>query len=1252
MRADHGAKPMPRLSGSGDLAKLVRERDWSTTPLGPVEQWPQSLQTTVNILLTSRYAMWMGWGDQLTMLYNDAYRPTLGIKHPWALGRPTEEVWAEIWRDIGPRIQTVLSTGEATYDEALMLFLERSGFPEETYHTFSYSPLTDDDGRVSGLLCVVTEETDRVISERRMTTLRELASALGSCNTEPEVLAAVVRQLGSNTKDLPFTLTYLFDARGTARLACATGMSEGHPTAPRSIAAEDTAIWPAREVFLHSPSNLLCDLRDAGPGLSRGAWDKAPEQSVVVPIRQQGHDRPAGFLVAGINPYRRFDDSYGGFVDLIAGQIAAGVSNARAYEEERRRAQALAELDHAKTQFFSNVSHEFRTPLTLMLAPLEDVLGKPDAEVRPENRDLLTVVHRNGLRLLRLVNSLLDFSRIEAGRVKALYTPTDLAALTAELASSFRSATERAGLQLVVDCSPLPEPVFVDREMWEKVVLNLLSNAFKFTFEGSITVRLRAVDGCAELRVVDTGTGIPEYELPHLFERFHRVEGARGRTFEGSGIGLALVQELVRLHGGALGVESAPGRGSSFIVEIPFGEAHVDPARLAPREEPGVSTAVRAEAFVEEALRWLPQAGQSWSPETVVGPAAPSAGDPGESVPGAKAGTVLVADDNADMRDYVRRLLKGHYDVIGAANGEQALALALERRPDLVLSDIMMPGLDGFGLLRALRAHPETQITPVILLSARAGEEARTEGMDAGADDYIVKPFSARELFARVGAHLRMARLRREADAALRESEERFASAFAEAPVGMVLATPEGSITDVNQAFVGMLGYAREELVGRPSSSYTHPDDVEPTRAFFASLSNGAGPSAVLEKRYLRKDGRVVWARASATLREQPGGSPARVVGIIEDVTERKLMEKALRNSEERLQQVFAQAPVAVAVLRGRDLVFELVNPEYQAFFPGRKLLGLRMVEAIPEIGKSLIGILEDVFDTGRPFVGNEYPVPLDRDGDGILEDCWFTFVYHPLKEPNGEISGVVAVAVDVTAHVRARQGLERANRELEEFAYVSSHDMQEPLRMVNIYAQLLVRDFLPDNPDAREYAGFIRQGVQRMEQLIHDLLSYSRVIHSDGLPAGTADLAEALDEARRTLGSRIGETGAVIDAGPLPVVRGEASQLAHVFQNLLSNSLKYSRPDVRPEIRVSAQHADGYWTIAVSDNGIGFRQEYAERIFGLFKRLHKDEYPGTGLGLAICQRIVERYGGAMWAEGHPDQGATFYFSLAGVDAQ
>ena len=775
-----GAAPRPptsKLSDAlfsvgGEVAGYCRDLDWAATPLGGVAQWPQSLRTVVSLVLTSRFPMWMGFGPELTFLYNDAYgHMTLGAKHPWALGKPANVVWAEIWKDIGPRIAAVMKTGDATWDEALLLFLERSGYPEETYHTFSYSPVADDGGIVAGMLCVVSEDTERVIGERRLDTLRELAAGLASVTREDQALAAVSRTLSRNGKDLPFTLTYLFDGdpvaeASSARLGCATGIRSGHAAAPAQIAYEKgLELWPIEDMRAGHSHIVVEDLDARFAQLPFGDWDRAPTRAVVMPIAQPGQDRAAGFFVAAVNPYRPLADDYVAFLRLVAGQIGAGLANARAYEEERRRAEQLAALDRAKTQFFSNVSHEFRTPLTLLLGPTEDAINDPDTT--PQNRERISLIHRNALRLLRLVNTLLDFSRIEAGRVRARFEPTDLGQLTADLASSFRSAIERAGLRLTIDVAPAPAslgPVYVDREMWEKIVLNLLSNAFKHTFDGEIDVRLRADGRDAVLEVRDTGVGISAEQLPHIFERFHRVPNARSRTHEGTGIGLALVQELVRLHGGSIDVTSEPGVGTTFSVRVPTGASHLPADHVTgplPRAEAAQVRMSTGAMYVEEALRWLPN-------DDAPGDDGDTTGDVGDDTAKTTqqplAGTrVLVADDNADMRDYVTRLLRQRGCRVDAvADGEAALAHALSNTPDLILSDVMMPGLDGFELLRAVREDPRTRSIPVILLSARAGEEARVEGIEAGADDYLVKPFSARELVARVEGRIELHRMRRE----------------------------------------------------------------------------------------------------------------------------------------------------------------------------------------------------------------------------------------------------------------------------------------------------------------------------------------------------------------------------------------------------------------------------------------------------------------------------------------------------------
>ncbi|KUN90376.1 histidine kinase [Streptomyces bungoensis] len=880
-RDESGHRP---TAADGDVFAADREVgadlaavDWAATPLGPPRDWPQSLQTAVSILLSSRFPMWMAWGEQLTFFCNAAYRrDTLGRKYPWALGRPANVVWAEAWEDAGPRIETVLGTGEATWDEGLLLFLERAGYREETYHTFSYSPLRDDAGDVVGILCVVSEDTERVIGDRRMATLRDLGSDPSVIRTEREVLAFTDRQLAGNRRDLPFTLTYLFDG-DTARLAGATGITADHPAAPAVLAVDDPgAVWPAA-ALARGETALVPLAGGVFAGLPAGDWPEPPVQALVVPLPQQG-SAPYGFLVAALNRYRVLDGGYRGFVELAAGHIASGIGRARSYQAQQRRAEELAELDRAKTTFFSNISHEFRTPLTLIMGPVEELRTRfPDGR-EPVRREL-DLIHRNVLRLGKLVNTLLDFSRIEAGRVQARYEPVDLAGVTAELASVFRSAVERAGLAFEVDCPPLDEPVYVDRGMWEKVVLNLLSNALKFTFDGAVRVGVHRAGTHAVVTVADTGTGVPAAEMPRLFERFHRIENGRARSNEGSGIGLALVQELVALHGGAITAESTEGEGTTFTIRLPFGAGHLPAEAVAP--EAGRTAAhAGADPYVQEALRWLP-AGDTGT--TADDTAVRTGAGGGASGAGAAAGArVLVADDNADMREYLTRMLAGAgYDVTTVNDGVEALHSVRRDTPDLVVSDVMMPRLDGLELVARLRGDPRTASVPVLLLSARAGQEDSIEGLRAGADDYLVKPFAAAELLARVRANVELARLR--------SHHARWRTALIDSlQEAFFVCDESGAVLEINAAFTDILGYGPEDLPYAPVQPWW-PDaatDPEAHRrvgdAFADLLVRGQGSYTIP---VTHRDGHRLWVAVTYNKAQDPDTGREVTVGTFRDVT-------------------------------------------------------------------------------------------------------------------------------------------------------------------------------------------------------------------------------------------------------------------------------------------------------------------------------------------------------------------------------
>ncbi|GAA2335442.1 hypothetical protein GCM10010246_19300 [Streptomyces cuspidosporus] len=769
---------------SGSPGRLMRDIDWAATPLGRTDTWPVRLTEALRIVLFSEQPMVLFWGPEFRMLYNEGYASLLGSKHPGALGAPCSQVFPETWEDsAGPLMRSVVDSRKPILVNDIGFVYTRRGFPEQSYYDLSFQPVPLPDGTVGGLLGVVTETTARVLGERRLRLLAALGSRTTGLLSPEDVARTVAEMLDAHREDVPFTAVYLTSEPGTLRLAAATSLP-GDAAGPPAELRLDRA---AEEEGL--AARLATVVGDAAPARLPGSALGRPGQDALAhPLIRSGE--VAGVLVMGVNPRLPVNGPYRDFFDVLSSGVSAALAAACTQQEHRLRAEALAELDRAKTTFFSNVSHEFRTPLTLLLGPVQQALAEED---RPGRRRQLELAERSALRLLKLVNTLLDVSRAEAGRLKGSFEPVDLARLTTELAGVFRSAFDLAGLSLRVDCPPLPEPVHVDREMWEKIVFNLLGNALKFTFAGGVTVRVGPVGDRARLTVADTGTGVPPEELPYLFDRFHRVRGALSRSHEGSGIGLALVKDLVELHGGTVSVRSRPGEGSTFTVEVPFGAAHLAADEVATgRRLPEAVHRERTASYAGEALRGLrsgpvaegdpaTDTGAAPAPASVAGGRPSTAARDGET---ARRPLLLVADDNPDVRGYLKELLVPEHDVLLVGDGRTALETAVSHPVDLVLTDVMMPRLDGFALVRALRSDPRTVRLPIIMLTARAGEEATVQGLRAGADDYLAKPFSARQLLARVRANLELSRLREEV---LTESRRHAAMLTSLAQASMVL---------------------------------------------------------------------------------------------------------------------------------------------------------------------------------------------------------------------------------------------------------------------------------------------------------------------------------------------------------------------------------------------------------------------------------------------------------------------------------
>lgn len=1229
------------LSGGGELGQRIREYDWANTPLGPVHTWPQSLRTCVRIMLTSRQPIWIGWGKELIKLYNDPYKTIVGGKHPWALGTPASIVWKEIWRDIEPMLRQVMEKDEGTYVESQLLIMVRNGYPEETYYTFSYTPIPGDDGGTAGMICANTDDTDRIISERQLRTLTQLGKTLTNSKSNIEVIRDTFNTLKQNAYDFPFALFYSID-NNKAILSHATELGASAPAVPKFIDldADNELSLLMKQALAERRLQVFEDLvKKLGP-MPKGAWEVTPNKAIILPVV------PYGVLIVGFNPYRLLDEKYSGFFSLVADQMVTSFNNVHALEEERKRTQALAEIDRAKTIFFSNISHEFRTPLTLLLGPIEDILNDPNTI--PANKLRVELAYRNAVRMQKLVNTLLEFSRLEAGRVDGRFSKTDICAFTQDLASIFRSAVEKAGMQLHFHCGNIKSEIYVDVEMWEKIVLNLMSNAFKYTKQGFIEVKVYEEDLQIKLSVADTGVGIPEDQLSQIFERFHRVETTSGRSQEGTGIGLAMVKELVRLHQGSIDVVSQPGKGATFTVSIPAGKAHLPEEKVVKAAPAKVS--MQSIAFVHEALKWLPDA-------QIIEEIKDDASNSESYTSSASGYKVLLADDNADMREYVQRLLSRQFHVITAIDGEDAFNKILQHQPDLLLSDIMMPRLDGFGLLQKMRNHPAAKNIPVIFLSARAGEEAQVEGLEAGADDYLVKPFSTKELLARVESNIKIAKSRLAA-------EENLKNIITQSPVSMAVMRGNKLVLEmVNERSLEIWGRSYEEVIDRPIDQ-AMPEIVEQGLLGILQQVYTTGESFSANERAvtLIRNGvpELVYVNFVFEPLRNSTGEIEGVVAVGFDVSEQVNARKKTEQSEAALNELANALPqlVWVAAANGEVKYYNSRVSEFAgAEKKGDNWLWQGLVH--PDDVTATTKAWEDAVATGTQYQ-IEHRV---QKKDGSFR--WYLSRGIPQRDVEGNVIKWFGTATDIHAakehaaileeEVRKRTrelktlntSLQQSNNDLQQFAHVASHDLKEPLRKVKIFAGRLADDPGSAFSDkAKLYLQKVNSAVDRMFAMVEGVLNYS-MLNAAEQTIEPVDLNNIFRNIESDLELLIAQKSSLLQYEKLPVIEGAPVLIYQLFYNLINNSLKFSRDGVKPAITITSCIDHEFAEIRVEDNGIGFEQYQAERIFNTFERLNsKDRYEGTGLGLSLCKRIAERHGGSIEAIGHEQEGAVFIVRL------
>jgi PAS domain S-box-containing protein len=898
------------IAAQGEMGVRVREFDWASTSLGPITAWPAAMRGAVMLCVGSLIPMTLRLGEERLLVYNDAVLAVYGPERfREGLGRPDHEVWPETTPQLEAVLTPVIATGRPFFAADRAVYINRNVPGEECFFTFCYSAVVSDDGQVLGVLSTFVEATREVLAERRLSTIAQLQRQITDATTEPRLAQVTMDVLARNAADHPAASLYR------------APQADRHTMRPLASFGDIDASRAAHLVTAClATGEAQHDVADSGPLHAFPVLD--PERHV-----------PTHVLVVAHHPARPWDAVLATYLGLLASSVGAALLTQAELRTERRRVARAEALDAAKSAFFAGVSHELRTPLSLIAAPVADVLERrPDLDA--DIRNDLALVQTNADRLTRLVDAMLDFTRMEAGRVVPNLQPANLPVLLGGLAASFAPAMERAGLQFTVDVPESGGPVLVDPDFLERIVLNLLSNALKFTPEGSVALRLVNGGGSYEIAVTDTGPGIDSDDQERVFARFERLTPPPGaRATAGAGIGLAMVRQLTELLGGTVSLASAPGEGSTFTVRLP-----VEPAL--PTGVAGQSiTPRRAPSFLAEL--------ESWS-------------GTGADRAGAAAPHLLVVEDDVQLARFLADSLGDAYHIEVASDGEAALAAIRARRPDIILSDLAMPGMDGLELVATIRADPAVRDLPVVLLTARADEEATAVGLGEGADDYIAKPFAMSDLRARLAANLERAR-ERMMDAAWRRA------ALASIQDGVVIFDSTGLVLELNQAFTELLGYSLEDGPIRPPYPWwpTEQEDPETLADILTAHAEATrGGSVSGEFRFYRKDRRPVWVwSAGAPVRNRESGHTAHV-RTIRDITR----QKAARERRVAAAQVSADFSTAEDL----DTLLAVAEHGFELLFDGGSTVQLTLGKRQLLVSGGLVITPEDLPEQVQVGLGGE----------------------------------------------------------------------------------------------------------------------------------------------------------------------------------------------------------------------------------------------------------------------------------------
>ncbi|KAL1410450.1 hypothetical protein Q8F55_004461 [Vanrija albida] len=864
--------PPPPPSSDADSPtcwEMVMEKDWSKTGLGPMKKWPGALMSVVRLTMDSQSAALLLMKDRDNpndnyFIYNDAFRPKANAHPTWLTCR-TSEFPPATWAPMAPLCARAYQ-GEVIHRENDVFFQpygDKVHF-REVFNTWSYHPVWDGD-EVIAVYGQVMEVTKTVVAERQLRTTQLLVGELSGVRTTKDFYRTVTKCFDSNPRDAPFAICYSVkpvtfedEQYGDSRrvrlslpvvpvelsLESTIGVPDAHPAAPAkhklsvqsrlgsfSTDSRDSTMatvtldadgwWPIAQALSTRQTIVVTDFAQLIQGFPMREWPEKSQHAVVIPLLNDTSDAvPSGVIVLGLNPRRRITDQYTNWIQALRHSLSATLMSVQSAEEEQARVREKAKLERAKTLLVQSAAHEFRTPLTLIAAPLDELLR---SQLRPAQRRLVKLADRNKRILQRLVDSLLDFSRIETGLISARFVRGDLGKFVHDIADIFKPTVQRAALAFVVEVEESPEPVAFDPTLIETVLSTFMSQALQYTQRGSVTLRLEyqtiADARWASISVIDTGSGVP----PCLVNLVSSSLGSgAGTDADGApGITFGLAQEIMRLHDGDLSIEDRSAadeaQGSIFTARFP---TYHDTAS----DDDRITVGGHSQRAAKDAMQLSPGSDDSGDDSMAtkrsasLPPIPLMSGGWTDALLFDRSDVLLVVDNNREVRSVIKAIFSPFINVVEAADGEEALSMIRNSLPHLVLADLFTPQVSGYNLLLRLRADPAIKMVPVILMSTVNDEESHTNALVAGADDFVLKPFNARELLARVHLHMQMGkeRVNLEAKFAQRETEARILGEYC--PSGILRLAGNGKTVYCNPAWVSASNQPLTDMYEDPLS--------------------------------------------------------------------------------------------------------------------------------------------------------------------------------------------------------------------------------------------------------------------------------------------------------------------------------------------------------------------------------------------------------------------------------------------------